>query len=129
MKNLILILNLLFACSISIYAQDDMGDKSVTVEKENIPLEVVISVPNENRSVYELGVSAFLYNQEIRVSFESLFSAVTVTIVSNITGETVYSKDFCTPVSLSIDLAAGYRGEYTINIVTEEIAFKGNFIH
>ena len=70
---------------------------------------------------------AYLCNKVVTVDFQVAFSAVTVNVINETTGETVYSELFTNPASFSIDLNGRYAGEYIIEIVSDGMMLEGDF--
>lgn len=79
------------------------------------------------RSPIFLPVHAYLYNKVVTVDFQATFSAVTVNVVSDVTGETVYSELLVNPTNVSIDLNGADSGDYRLEIISDEIALEGYF--
>ena len=79
------------------------------------------------RSPIFLPVYAYLYNKVVTVDFQATFSAVTVNVVSDVTGETVYSELLVNPTNVSIDLNGADSGDYRLEIISDEIALEGYF--
>ena len=70
---------------------------------------------------------ASLHNKVVTVDFRAAFPAVTVNVINDTTGETVYSELFITPASFSIDLSGKGTGDYMIEITSDEITLEGHF--
>ena len=96
-----------------------MSDKSGSISPEDAP---------KTRSGISQPVCAYLYNKVVTVDFQAAFPAVTVNIINETTGETVYSELFINPVSFSIDLNGSSTGNYMIEIVSDEITLEGYFL-
>ena len=128
MKRLLFILISLLAWGGSVYAQCS-----------NIVMEIALykDIKNDNnvdpedmpvtRSPIFLPVYAYLYNKVVTVDFQATFSAVTVNVVSDVTGETVYSELLVNPTNVSIDLNGADSGDYRLEIISDEIALEGYF--
>lgn len=128
MKRLLFILISLLAWGGSVYAQSS-----------NIVMEIALykDIKNDNnvdpedmpvtRSPIFLPVYAYLYNKVVSVDFQATFSAVTVNVVSDVTGETVYSELLVNPTNVSIDLNGADSGDYRLEIISDEIALEGYF--
>ncbi|MDE5701544.1 MAG: DUF3244 domain-containing protein [Bacteroides sp.] len=128
MKRLLFILISLLAWGGSVYAQSS-----------NIVMEIALykDIKNDNnvdpedmpvtRSPIFLPVHAYLYNKVVTVDFQATFSAVTVNVVSDVTGETVYSELLVNPTNVSIDLNGADSGDYRLEIISDEIALEGYF--
>ena len=95
------------------------------------PIEPVGDITLENapqtRSVISQPVYACLYNKVVIVDFQAAFSAVTVNVINETTGETIYSELFINPASFSIDLSGKDAGDYMIELVSDEITLEGYF--
>lgn len=128
MKRLLFILISLLAWGGSVYAQSS-----------NIVMEIALykDIKNDNnvdpedmpvtRSPIFLPVHAYLYNKVVTVDFQATFSAVTVNVVSDVTGETVYSELLVNPTNVSIDLNGADSGDYRLEIISDGIALEGYF--
>ena len=81
----------------------------------------------QTRSVISQPVYAYLYNKVVIVDFQAAFSAVTVNVINETTGETIYSELFINPASFSIDLSGKDAGDYMIELVSDEITLEGYF--
>ena len=81
----------------------------------------------QTRGVIPQPVCASLYNKVVTVNFQAVFSAVTVNVINETTGETVYSELFINPASFSIDLSGKDTGDYMIELVSDEITLEGYF--
>ncbi|SHI67109.1 protein of unknown function [Bacteroides stercorirosoris] len=81
----------------------------------------------QTRGVILQPVCASLYNKVVTVDFQTAFSAVTVNVINETTGETVYSELFINPASFSIDLSGKGTGDYMIEITSDEITLEGYF--
>lgn len=79
------------------------------------------------RGVVMQPVYAYLYNNVVSIDFTEAFSAATVTIINETTGETVYSETSSNPVNLNIDLSGESNGCYTIEIETDDTYLQGSF--
>lgn len=96
----------------------EIGDKDGDITPEDAP---------QTRSSVFLPVCAYLYNKVVTVDFQAVFSAVTVNVINEITGETIYSELFTNPTSFSIDLSGKDAGDYMIELVSDEITLEGYF--
>ncbi len=81
----------------------------------------------QTRGVILQPVCASLYNKVVTVDFQTAFSAATVNVINETTGETVYSEACLNPLSLFIDLNNQISGEYFIEIILSEISLQGEF--
>ena len=71
-------------------------------------------------------VSAYLSGRSVTVDFAEPYSMVTITIVCESTGETVYSETHANPLSVTIDLSSMEKGMYRIGI-DSDIHLEGWF--
>ena len=94
----------------------DMSDKSGSISPEDAP---------KTRSGISQPVCAYLYNKVVTVDFQAAFSAVTVNVLNETTGEIVYSEQLINPAIFSINLNG--TGGYMIEIVSDEISLEGHF--
>lgn len=99
------------------YFNNKSPKERTEVGDENTPIKRSISQP----------VYASLYNKVVTVDFQAAFSAVTVNVINETTGETVYSELFINPASFSIDLSGKGTGDYMIEITSDEITLEGHF--
>lgn len=82
----------------------------------------------KTRSIIFQPAHAYLYNNKVvTVDFQITLSAVTVNVVNNVTGETVYSEALVNPRSISIDLNGANSGDYRLEIISDGIALEGYF--
>lgn len=81
----------------------------------------------KTRSIIFQPAYAYLYNKVVTVDFQATFSAVTVNVVNDVTGETVYSELLASPTSVSIDLNEADSGDYRLEIISDGISLEGYF--
>lgn len=96
----------------------EMGGKDSEITPENAP---------QTRGGVSQPVYAYLYNKVVTIDFEEVFSAVTVNITNETTGEKVYSGQFVNPASFSVDLNGEDPGDYMIEVIADEISLEGYF--
>ncbi|WP_288860488.1 DUF3244 domain-containing protein [uncultured Bacteroides sp.] len=80
-----------------------------------------------SRSIIHQPVYAYIYNGIVAVAFEEILSTVTVIIINETTGETVYSEVHSSPAALNIDLNGESTGNYLIEIETDDTYLQGIF--
>ncbi len=97
------------------YSNNKSPKERTEVGDENTPIKRSISQP----------VYAYLYNKVVTVDFQAAFSAVTVNVINETTGETVYSEQLINPAMFSINLNG--TGGYMIEIISDEISLEGHF--
>ncbi len=125
MKTLLIILITAFISVCSIQAQE----KGSMVEYNNTEREIPLKnlQPNKpiSRSLIPQIAYAYLYNKVVTVSFEE---AVTIKIIKEATGETVYSQEYMNPTVISVDLTGQDSETYSIEVVSDTISLEGEFI-
>lgn len=134
MKKVLFILFSFLSFTISINAQFVSGNTEIMLKQKDGDRDPSGQVGDtspegapQTRSSVFLPVCAYLYNKVVTVDFQAVFSAATVNVINETTGETVYSELFTNPASFSIDLNGKYAGEYIIEIVSDEMMLEGSF--
>ncbi len=134
MKKVLFILFSFLSFTISVNAQFVSGNMEIMLTQKDgdrDPIEPVGDITPEDapqtRGVILQPVCASLYNKVVTVDFQTAFSAVTVNVINETTGETVYSELFINPASFSIDLSGKDTGDYMIELVSDEITLEGYF--
>lgn len=131
MKKLLLLLILIFIGNsiISAKASDKytpialcQGDDEREILREANGEDVPIS-----RSIIFQPAYAYLCDKVVSVVFEETLSSVTINVVNEQSGETVYSQNYMNPVDLTIDLNDAGAGEYRIDIIADEVSLQGLF--
>lgn len=87
-------------------------------DRENAPIA---------RSIIFQPAYAYLCDKVVSVVFEETLSSVTINVVNEQSGETVYSQNYMNPVDLTIDLNDAGAGEYRIEIIADEVSLQGLF--
>lgn len=128
MKTLLLFL-LIFIGSTDIYAQSFSNGQEIELQdSKNIKPKDWTGIGTPiRRSISFQPIHAYLYNNMISIDFEEIFSAVTVKITNETTGEKVYSGQFVNPASFSVDLNGEDPGDYMIEVIADEISLEGYF--
>ena len=128
MKTLLIILITAFISVCSIQAQE----KGSMVEYNNTEREIPLKnlQPNKpiSRSLIPQIAYAYLYNKVVTVSFEEAMPTVTIKIIEEATGETVYSQEYMNPTVISVDLTGQDSETYSIEVVSDTISLEGEFI-
>ena len=132
MKKVLFILFSFLSFTISINAQFISGNIEIMLTQKDGDRDPNKSVgdtspedaPQTRSSVFQ-PVYAYLYNKVVTVDFQAVFSAVTVNVLNETTGETVYSEQLINPAIFSINLNG--TGGYMIEIVSDEISLEGHF--
>ena len=125
MKKLLFILISFFAWGVSTYVQGleitlhkDIKEDNNT-DQENGP---------QTRSLIVQPAHAYLYNKVVSISFEEVMPTVTIKIIKEATGETVYLQEYMNPATVSVDLSLQDSGTYYIEIVSDEVYLEGEFM-
>lgn len=128
MKTLLIILITAFISVCSIQAQE----KGSMVEYNNTEREIPLKnlQPNKpiSRSLIPQIAYAYLYNKVVTVSFEEAMPTVTIKIIKEATGETVYSQEYMNPTVISVYLTGQDSETYSIEVVSDTISLEGEFI-
>ena len=128
MKTLLIILITAFISVCSIQAQE----KGSMVEYNNTEREIPLKnlQPNKpiSRSLIPQIAYAYLYNKVVTVSFEEAMPTVTIKIIKEATGETVYSQEYMNPTVISVNLTGQDSATYSIEVVSDTISLEGEFI-
>ncbi len=128
MKTLLIILITAFISVCSIQAQE----KGSMVEYNNTEREIPLKdfKPNKpiNRSLIPQVAHAYLYNKVVSISFEEAMPTVTIKIIKEATGETVYSQEYMNPTVISVNLTGQDSETYSIEVVSDTISLEGEFI-
>ncbi len=128
MKTLLIILITAFISVCSIQAQE----KGSMVEYNNTEREIPLKnlQPNKpiSRSLIPQIAYTYLYNKVVTVSFEEAMPTVTIKIIKEATGETVYSQEYMNPTVISVNLTGQDSETYSIEVVSDTISLEGEFI-
>ena len=129
MKKLLFLLIAFLAWGTSAYSQEFIkgmeislyGDikKDNNVDPEDMP---------QTRGIIFQPVHAYLYNKVVTVSFEEAMPTVTIKIIKEATGETVYSQEYMNPTVISVNLTGQDSETYSIEVVSDTISLEGEFI-
>lgn len=128
MKTLLIILITTFINICSIQAQENESMTDYNNEEREIPLKNFKPNGPINRSIIPQFAHAYLYNKVISVSFEEMMPSATIKIVQESTGDTVYSQEYMSPSTVTIDLNSMSAGIYRIEIVADDICLEGEFM-
>lgn len=129
MRKLLFILVALFAWGISTYAQDFIRGMEIVLYKDikkdnNTDPE---DMPQTRGPIFQ-PVHAYLHNKAISLSFDEIMQAVTIKIIRESTGETVYSQEYTTGSTIvSINLNSQSPGAYHIEVISKEDILQGDF--
>lgn len=81
----------------------------------------------KTRSLIPQPAHAYLYNKVVSISFEEVMPTVTIKIIKEATGETVYLQEYMNPATGSIDLSIQDSGTYCIEISSDKFSLQGEF--
>ena len=93
------------------------GKRKDPISKENTPI---------SRSIIQTA-NAYLYNNTVCIDFNETLPTVTITLINESTGETVYSETCDAPTNISINLDEESCGNYSIQIESDEAFLYGSF--
>lgn len=129
MKKYLFILMSIFLCSNYVFAQNISVRAEIMLEIGDIEGHQVNpeEVPKTRGIIFQ-PAHAYLYNKVISVSFIETMPAVTIKIINESTGETVYLQELMSPSTASIDLSSQNSGTYSIEISSDVTCLKGDFI-
>lgn len=128
MKKLLLLLIAFLAWGTSAYSQEFIKGMKISLYKD-------IKKGNDTdpedapktRSIIIQPAHAYLYNKVISISFKEMIPTVTIRILKESTGETVYSQEYMSPTEVSIDLNMQNSDVYYIEIISDKTSLKGKF--
>lgn len=127
MKTLLIVLITAFISICSIQAQENGSMMEYNNTEREIPLKNLQPNKPISRSIIPQVAHAYLYNEVISISFEEVMSIVTIKIIKESTGETVYSQEYMSPTAIAVDLTTQDSGTYYIEIVSNGICLEGEF--
>ena len=129
MKKLLFLLISFLAWGTSAYSQEFIKGMEISlygdIKKDN---NVDPETAPKTRSIMIQPAHAYLYNKVISISFEEMIPTVTIRILKESTGETVYSQEYMNPTIISVDLTLQDSGTYSIEVVSDTISLEGEFM-
>lgn len=129
MKKLLFLLIAFLAWGTSAYSQEFIKGMAISlygdIKKDN---NVDPETAPKTRSIIIQPAHAYLYNKVISISFEEMIPTVTIRILKESTGETVYSQEYMNPTIISVDLTLQDSGTYSIEVVSDTISLEGEFM-
>lgn len=128
MKTLLLILITAFISICSIQAQENGSMMEFNNTKREIPLKNFKPNKPISRSLIPQIAYAYLYNKVVTVSFEEAMPTVTIKIIKEATGETVYSQEYMSPTAISVDLTGQDSETYSIEVASDTTSLEGEFM-
>lgn len=128
MKTLLIILITAFISVCSIQAQENGSMVEYNNTEREIPLKNFKPNKPISRSLISQVAHAYLYNKAVTVSFEEVMPTVTIKIIKEATGETVYSQEYMSPTAISVDLTGQDSGTYSIEVASDTISLEGEFM-
>ena len=128
MKKLLFLLIAFLAWGTSAYSQEFIKGMEISLygdikEDNNVDPETA----PKTRSIIIQPAHAYLYNKVISISFEEVMPAVTIKITKESTDETVYSQEYISPTTISVNLNLLDSGTYYIEISSDNISLQGEF--
>lgn len=100
------------------FAEITLNQRKKTIDKKNHPIP---------RSILPGTANAYLYNNTVCVNFNEVLPTVTILLINESTGETVYSETCDAPTNISINLDEESCGNYSIQIESDEAFLYGSF--
>lgn len=128
MKTLLIILITAFISVCSIQAQENGSMVEYNNTEREIPLKNLQPNKPISRSLIPQVAHAYLHDKVVSVSFEKAMQTVTIKIIKEATGETVYSQEYMNPTVISVDLNSQDSRTYYIEIISDEVCLEGEFI-
>ena len=129
MKALLLFL-LLAIGNINIYSQTFITSQVIEF-KDKIPKDRGGDIGGDlpiRRSISFQPIYAWLYNNVISLDFEDLLPTITISIINETTGVSIYLENYNNLNSIIIDLSTEKSGYYLIRIEYDDIILEGNFV-
>lgn len=125
MKSHFSILLLLAVFSLSIFAEQAETRKQIQLKK----VQSTSSGKPGTRSVQPLCISAYLNfnNTLLEINFLDEHTSAQILIKTTLTDETIYSDTYSIPTNILIPLPTMEEGEYSLEIISDNESFIGNF--
>ncbi|WP_044263748.1 DUF3244 domain-containing protein [Bacteroides timonensis] len=128
MKKLLFLLIAFLAWGTSAYSQEFIKGMEISLYKDiKEDHDTNPEDAPKTRSIIIQPAHAYLYNKVISISFKEMISTVTIRILKESTGETVYSQEYMSPTEVSIDLNMQNSDVYYIEIISDKTSLKGKF--
>lgn len=129
MRTLILFL-LIFIGSTNIYAQSFCNGQEIYLQdsKNKKPKDWTGNGAPIRRSISFQPIHVYLYNNIISFDLKGALSSVAISVINEITGESIYLENYNSPNSIIIDLSAENGGCYLIRIEYDDILLEGHFV-
>lgn len=123
MRKLLLLVMLVCGGMISFAQNGPSVRTTIALERD---MDQIIEEP-VTRSLTPENTAAFVENQVVTIFIEEAVPMVTVRIINESTGETVYSQEHPSPSVVSIDLNDEDAGLYRIEIIAGDACISGEF--
>lgn len=104
-------------------SQKDDGERDIYLDSCDTSPETAPKV----RGIIVQPVNAFLCDGIVNVYFESSFASVSINIKNVSTGEIVCSEQLIIPTNFSLDLVGQDSGEYSLEIISDDLSLEGTF--
>lgn len=128
MKKLLFLLIAFLAWGTSAYSQEFIKGMEISLYKDiKEDHDTNPEDAPKTRSIIIQPAHAYLYNKVISISFKEMIPTVTIRILKESTGETVYSQEYMSPTEVSIDLNMQNSDVYYIEIISDKTSLKGKF--
>lgn len=128
MKKLLFILAIILASSSAITnAQKESFMYTATFLQQERK-EIILKDKNTGtRSTPFQIACAYIDNNVISMNFAEAFSAVTITLTNETTGECIYAESYSNPINLNIDMNGESSGNYILRIESDTTYLEGFF--
>lgn len=134
MKKVLFIFFSFLVIALSTNANSSSGNNKIMLSQRegdrnifDISTETSPETAPKTRGVISLPVNAFLCDGIVNVYFESSFASVSITIKNVSTGEIVCSEQLINPTNFSLDLVGQDSGEYSLEIISDDLSLEGTF--
>ena len=128
MKKLLFLLIAFLAWGTSAYSQEFIKGMEISLYKDiKEDHDTDPEDAPKTRSIIIQPAHAYLYNKVISISVEEMIPTVTIRLLKESTGETVYSQEYMSPTEVSIDLNMQNSDAYYIEIISDKTSLKGKF--
>lgn len=127
-KNLLILAVVYTINNTAIYAQiENYGHAEITLKASERKEPINKGNGPITRSITQT-TYAYIYNNVMYIGFNKELSTVTICIIKESNGETVYIETFNAPTCTSIDLNGEDDGNYSITIEFDDTSLYGTFV-
>lgn len=129
MKKLLFLLISLFAWGVSTHSQESFKGTEIDLYRDIVKdNNTDPETAPKTRGIIVQPASAYLYNKTVTITFEEIMPSATIKIGQESTGDTVYSQEYMSPSTVTIDLNSMSAGIYSIEIVADDYCLEGEFM-